>query len=305
MIDVVPFNGWKENLRLRNGTAELIITLAVGPRILSYTKAGGLNPLKIYDDQVGAAGEPAWKIRGGHRFWIAPEDRTTTYCPDNAPVAWERLGELGVRLTPPPETATGLQKQIDVTLEATGTRATIIHRVTRLGTTPVTLAPWALTVMTTGGVAVVPQPELGEHPRDLLPNRTLVLWPYTDLSDRRWQFGRRYLRLRQDTTCGPTKIGLADPLGWCAYFVRDVCFVKRYAWNPTAPYPDGGCNFETFTGAKMLELESLGPLTRLASGETATHTEHWELHDAPHAPGNQPDDALAKFFDSLPDGARF
>jgi hypothetical protein len=43
-MDVVAFNGWPNNLRMRNGTVELIITLDVGPRILSYKKVGGFGP---------------------------------------------------------------------------------------------------------------------------------------------------------------------------------------------------------------------------------------------------------------------
>jgi hypothetical protein len=300
MIDIVAFQGWSKNLRLSNGTAELIVTLEVGPRILSYTKNGGFNPLKIYDDQVGTSGESVWRNRGGHRLWLAPETREITYCPDNAPVAWEQLGPLAVRLTPPPESATGFQKQLDVTLAPTGTAVTIVHRVTRLGATPAELALWALTVMTPGGVALLPQPPLGEHPRDLLPNRKLVVWPYTDLGDPRWRFGPRFLRLRQDTARGATKIGLADSLGWCAYAVDGVVFVKRYDWNPAAAYPDGGCNFETFSNAKMLEVESLGPLVRLAPGACLEHTERWELREAPPGLADQPDDALAEFFRSPP-----
>ncbi|HVU35137.1 MAG TPA: hypothetical protein VHE61_17010 [Opitutaceae bacterium] len=279
MIDVVAFNGWTKNLRLRNGTAELIVTLDVGPRILSYTRRGGFNPLKVFPDQAGGMGEPTWRSRGGHRFWVAPEDRERTYAPDNAAVDWESRGDAAVRLTPPPETTTGLQKQLDIVLAPEGAGVTIVHRVTRTAPTPVTLAPWALTVMTAGGVAVIPQPSFGEHPRDLLPNRTFILWPYTDLSDARWTLGRRYILLRQDRTRGPTKLGLAHAAGWCAYLVGGVCFVKRYRHDPSAPYPDLGCNFETFTNDRMLELESLGPLVELAPGQSTEHVEHWDLHD--------------------------
>ena len=122
-IEVISFQGWAKNLRVSNGTAELIITLEVGPRILSYTEAGGLNPLKIYDDQVGTIGDAIWRNRGGHRLWLAPETRDVTYFPDNAPVAWEQRGAWGVRLMPPPETTTGFQKQIDLSLDPGGTAA--------------------------------------------------------------------------------------------------------------------------------------------------------------------------------------
>ena len=279
MIEVVPFEGWPHALRLSNGTAALVITLDVGPRILSYTRDGGVNPLKLFAEQAGGSGEPTWRIRGGHRLWLAPEHRTDTYVPDNAPVAWEQRTPLSVRLTPPPEASVGWQKQLEVTLEPTGTGVTLTHRITRVGATPATMAPWALTVMTPGGVAVIPQPELGEHPRDLLPNRQMVLWPYTDLSDPRWQLGPRYFLLRHDPQRGPTKLGLRHSAGWCGYLVQDVFFLKRYAFDPHATYADGGCIFETFASRAMLELESLGPLTNLAPGQSAEHVERWELHN--------------------------
>ena len=282
-MDVIAFNGWSNNLRLCNGTVELIITLDVGPRSLSYKKVGGFNPFKIYEDQAGTTGELAWRNRGGHRLWLAPEDLAITYFPDNAPVVWEQLGELGARLTPPPEHASGVQKQIDVALDPSGTGVTIVHRVTRLASTPAHLAIWGLTVMTPGGVAIVPHPPLGEHPQDLLPNRNLVLWPYTDMSDPRWHFRKNYLLLRQDPARGPTKIGLAHQSGWCGYLVNGVLFVKRYAWDPAAVYPDGGCNFEMFSNGKMLEIESLGSVRQLGPQQIVEHVERWELREGPAA----------------------
>jgi hypothetical protein len=49
--------------------------------------------------------------------------------------------------------------------------------------------------------------------------------------------------------------------------------------RPDRTYPDGGCNFETFTNQTMLEAESLVPLVRLAPNESVEHVEHWELFD--------------------------
>jgi hypothetical protein len=39
-----------------------------------------------------------------------------------------------------------------------------------------------------------------------------------------------------------------------------------------------GCTFETFTNADFLELETLGPLTTLAPGQSVSHTERWTAH---------------------------
>lgn len=299
-IDIVAFNGWQNNLRLNNGTVELIVTLDVGPRILSYRKCGGFNPLKIFEDQAGTTGEQTWRSRGGHRLWIAPEDKVQTYFPDNATVTWEKLGELQVKLVSLPETNTGYQKEIEITLDAAGTGVTILHRITRIDSTPVYVAPWVLSVMAAGGIAVVPQPELGQHPRDLVPNRNLVLWPYTDMSDPRWRFGRKYILLKQDASGGPTKIGLSHQPGWSGYLVGGVFFLKRYPWDSHAIYPDNGCNFETFTNARMLELESLGPLTNLRPKQSVEHVERWELHDGPETLDvTNPEEQLDKLLEPI------
>lgn len=276
-VEVVPFAGWKRVLRLSNGEAELLATLEVGPRVLSYAAAGAPSPFHIFPDQAGGTGEKEWRNRGGHRLWLSPESRAFSYHPDNDPVAWEKLGQWGVRLTSPPE-ATGFAKEIDLTLEPAGSRVFIVHRITRTGAAPHAVAPWALTVLAPGGTAVVPQPPLGEHPRDLLPNRRWMLWPYTDLGDRRYRIGPRFVSLRQDPAGSPTKLGLAHAEGWAGYLRQGVFFVKRFARQAGAAYPDDGCNLEIFTNARMLELESLGPLVTLRSGESVEHRESWELH---------------------------
>src|SRR6266853_2158758 len=91
-MDIVEYRGWKNNLRLANGDAELIVTLDVGPRVIRYSLPGGVNVFKNYDSHLGGAGEAEWQLRGGHRFWLAPEDLTRTYFPDNRPVKHETVG---------------------------------------------------------------------------------------------------------------------------------------------------------------------------------------------------------------------
>lgn len=277
-VDIVPCAGWQRNLRLANGALELVITLEVGPRILSLAAGPRQRSVfKLFPQQAGGQGEREFRSRGGHRLWVAPEDRARTYFPDNCPVAHELLDAGRVRLTAPPEETGGLQKQLDVALDAQRARVTVTHRLLGLGATAAPLSPWALSVMAPGGTAIVPQPPPGEFPRDLLPNRHLVLWPYMDLGDPRLRLGRRYLTLRQDPARAPLKIGLLDEQGWAAYLLGDTLFVKRFACEPGRLYPDRGCNCELFTDAEMLELESLGPLRLLGPGAVAEHTEEWQL----------------------------
>jgi hypothetical protein len=300
VLEQIAYRGWSHCLRISNGTVELVVTLDVGPRILAYGRPAGISPLKIFDEQMGGTNEPEWQIRGGHRLWLAPEGPTFSYCPDNRPVAWERLGDNGVRLTPPPELATGFQKHIDLSLEPRGTGVTLVHRLTRVGEGPFVVAPWALTVMAPGGVAIIPQPPFGEHPRDLLPNRRLVLWPYADLADPRLKFGRNFFTVRQEAGSQPIKLGLASAVGWAAYWMPGALFIKRFNLVAGAAYPDDGCNLEIFTNRDMLEVESLGPLVNLGRGESTELVERWELRA--DAPAIDPTDhaALDAYFSANP-----
>ncbi len=273
--EIVPFKGWERNLRLANEHLELIVTLEVGPRILSLSPRAGRNIFKVFEEQSGSGGEAQWKSRGGHRLWLAPETLEVTYYPDNAPVAYENEGEA-VLLSAPPE-ATGFQKQLRLTLHPQEARVEIVHRVTNIGAQSRRLALWALSVMEAGGVAIVPQPPRGQHPRDLLPNRALILWPYSDLRDPRLHLGSRFITLRQERGREPFKIGLAGETGQAAYWLDGTLFVKRFAFQADAVYPDMGCNCELFTNEKMLEVESLGPLHTIEPGEVVEHREEWRL----------------------------
>ena len=87
--------------------------------------------------------------------------------------------------------------------------------------------------------------------------------------------------MRQDSERGPTKIGLSHRKGWVAYLNKGLLFVKYIDYDDSKPYPDRGCNFETFTNEDMLEMESLGPLAHFPMKRgtyPAEHTERWELH---------------------------
>lgn len=285
-VETIEYRGWKHNLRIANGDAELIVTLDVGPRILSYRLAGGTNVFKEYADQLGGTGEPEWMIRGGHRLWAAPEDTTRTYFPDNGPVAHQEVAPGVVRFNPAPEARYGLQKAIDVRLEPAGSRVTVTHRITNVGQAPTRLAPWALSVMAPGGMEIIPLPPKRPHPgspknarsaADFAPSLLVAAWPFTDFQDPRWRFGSHFIALKQDASRGATKLGLAHTQGAVGYLNGGTLFVKRFAYETGKLYPDFGVNFETFTNEDMLEMESLGPLVELGPGQTAEHAERWEL----------------------------
>jgi len=292
--ELIAHAGWNRNLYLANDHAEVIVTLDVGPRILSYKRPGAENVFKSYDDQLGSSGESDWKIRGGHRFWIAPEDEVVTYHLDNQPVDY-RIEEFTqeIVIDSLQIQAGQIMKSLAVTLADNDSHVTVRHTARNDGDEPIQIASWGLSVMKPGGIEIIPQPPLGEHPRDLLPNRGIVLWPYTDLSDARWHLGRDFFTLRQSEGFPPTKLGLAHREKWVAYVIEDSIFIKTFEHVTGAVYPDGGCNFETFTNDEMLEIESLSPLAALAPGESVSHTENWYLFPITSEAQIESEEALA------------
>jgi hypothetical protein len=288
-LSMIAYGGWPHCYRLTDGRFDVIATADVGPRIIRCGLVDGPNLFVEFPDQLGLAGGDEWRIYGGHRFWHAPEAHPRTYLPDNAPVAAEpRADGDGLRLTPPLEARTGLQKALELRLVPGGLR--VSHTLTNHGLWAVELSPWALSAMAAGGTAILPLPPRGPHPEFLLPTSTLTLWPYTDLSDPRWTWGRRHVLLRADRAATTAqKIGALVPDGWAAYALGGTLFLKRFTPVAGAPYPDLGSAVELFTNAAMLELETLGPLTRLEPGASLTHVETWSVHPEIPQPATEAD----------------
>ena len=278
----VAFAGWQNCLRIANKAVELIVTADVGPRVIRFGPVGGANVFRVYPDMAGKTGGDKWRIYGGHRLWHAPEHDPRSYFPDNGPVQAEPL-PAGMRIVQPVEPTTGIVKEIDLELLGDSPHAVVTHRLRNTNLWPVTLAPWALSVMEQNGVAIVPLPPPGEHggsQSNLTPVSLMSLWAYTDLSDPRWTFGKRYVLLRQDPAATtPQKTGLCNREGWAAYAVAGMLFVKTFTPCPCGQYPDFGCSTEAYTNADMLELETLGPLTALSPQGVTEHVEHWHLFD--------------------------
>jgi len=279
VIEKINYAGWPNSYRIANGEVEAVITSDVGPRIMRYGFVGGQNFFKEFAGQLGTSGEPVWMPRGGHRVWIAPEDRVKSYAPENGPVAVEVHGDVLIA-TQPVEPLTGIEKQLTVKMAAAGTGVEVIHRLRNAGAEPCRLAVWALTMLANSGVGIHGFPPRGTHPEVLAPTNPLVMWAFTDLADPRWRLSKKYLALRQDPDNPvPQKLGSFHPRTWGAYLLNGELFVKRVAaeGDPTQ-YPDYGCSFETFTNADFLELETLGPLTDLPPGEGVSHVERWSAH---------------------------
>jgi hypothetical protein len=154
----------------------------------------------------------------------------------------------------------------------------LTHRVTWHGTEPIQLAPWAITQLKLGSLAVLPLSNSG----GLAPNRNIVLWPYSQVRDERLEIYDDLLLLHGQPNEQAFKIGTYNEQGWMAAVLGDVLFVKRFAVDPSPLYPDKGCNAEAYVRDSCLELESLGPLIELQPAASVIHKESWEVTRGDH-----------------------
>ena len=249
-----------------------------GPRIVRlFVAESDENQLAEMPDVKWETPYGEYFVRGGHRLWHAPEAYPRSYIPDNSGLVVQETA-AGVRLCQPAEADTGIRKSIEVRLHADKPALTLVHELRNDGLWPVELAPWAITQLRLGGVAVLPQQIESLDKDGLLPNRHLVLWPYTHWHDPRLQVGDEYLLIQAQPQPDPCKVGCFNRRGWAGYLRQGVFFCKRFEPLADQPHPDLGCNVEVYCNHRFVELETLAPLCRLEPGQSTTHVETWEFY---------------------------
>jgi hypothetical protein len=268
LIEKISYVGLPNCYRIYNETVELIASTDKGPRILRFGFVG----------QESEFVPAAAKGFSGHRLWHAPEAFPRSYIADEAPLTFTQHVKFA-SFTQPAELETGIQKEIDISINPEKSHVTVIHRLYNRGLWPVEIAPWAISAMAIGGKAIFPLPP--RKPADktnLLPKTSLAIWEYSDLTDSRLKIGRNFIMLSQDKNAsGPVKIGLMDTENWIAYWNKGHLFLKTFEYSKGANYPDFGCSAEVYTAANILELETIAPLKLVAPGESVSHQENWYL----------------------------
>lgn len=277
-------NNLPSSRSLTNGHITLDFFEDAGPRIISLKlNDHSENLFAVIPDTVIETPIGNYHIWGGHRIWHAPEGMPRSYLPDDEGVRVEETPR-GVRLIQPVEAATGIQKTMEIELSPGKAEVILHHTLKNESLWTLTYAPWGITQLNLGGLAIFPQPTGPSDPGGLLPNRQLVLWPYSHLSDPRFIATDDYLFVRGEVSDNPFKMGTFNRHGWMGYLNQGVFFVKHFVPDSTREHPDKNCNTECYVWNQFIELESLGALKEVDPGESVEHVEIWELHSAENVP---------------------
>ena len=288
-------------VKLTNGIAELMVTLDFGPRIIHFSLCGKEN--MFYNDlEKKPLGEKLdiyqgeqMKLYGGHRIWLSPEILPRCYYPDNSPVTYETT-ENGIIVSGPVEKFTNIQKTMNITMFPGVPDVNIDHTIINCGVWDIELSVWCITMMDKGGKAIIPMPARNT---ELLPNRNISLWDYSEMNDERIYWGKDFITLAQDSNIDkPFKLGLNNEAGWGAYFNKGQVFFKFFEPVLNGVYPDNGCSYEAYTNNTMLEIESLSEVELIAPGDCLSYAEEWEIYEADIIPSNDENeirDAVNKY----------
>jgi hypothetical protein len=267
----------EETLLLESGHLSVEVLADAGPRIVRLALAGSSE--NVLGEVADVGWDTPWgryNLHGGHRLWCAPENPPLTSAPDEGDLLVEERPH-GIRLERR-EPQTGLRKSMEIELAGDRAALTIGHGVRNEGDEPVELAPWAITIMPLGGVAILPQQKGPVGESEVLPNRSLILWPYSSVTDPRLELGDELVLVHAVATETPFKVGYLDRAGWSGYLRGELLFCKHFDPQPERDHADLGSNAEVYCNDRTLELETLAPLVRLEPGHETGHRERWELH---------------------------
>lgn len=281
----IEYKNFGKCISIDNGIIEAIITIDVGPRIISFRFCDGENVLYTderrtyaYDDESirNYYGETSVCYNyGGHRFTTIPEDMPYSFYPDNEPVVYSLLTN-GVEFAPPIQRCNDIALSIEVLMNPDASDIMVVHSLKNHSENTKLLGLSGATDMAPGGLLIVPQNTNSTN--EYLPNRSFALWSYSRLDDDRVFMGNKYITVKQDENIRDKfKIGTNNHSNWASYLNKGVSFTKNYVHNKKAKYPDYNSSFEVMADGNMLEIKSLSPLYEIEPEEITRHVENWSL----------------------------
>ena len=303
----IDFENYGNCVRLSNGVVDVVVTIDCGPRIVRFGFVDGENLLfndferkykiqnEYMEDLYGK--DAACYFYGGHRLWLAPERMPQSYFPDNDPVIYALLPD-GVTFSSAKQKQNEVQIRLEIVMGEGTSDVMVVHSVKNFSKERQMLALWPITMMRGGGLEIIPQNRTDDE-EELLPNRLLTLWPYTDPRDERLYVGNRFITVRHNPAIEkPLKLGTNNALGWAAYVDQAYTFIKRFVQSDAA-YPDFGSCYETYCNGDYLSMETMSPLYQIEAGGALRHVESLSLFHTHSDVDPRDEGGIAKYIENL------
>lgn len=278
-VKQAEYNGWKDALILSNGKVEAVIVPSIG-RVMQFRFVGEEG---VFWENPAVAGKPVnpesneWINFGGDKPWPAPQ----ADWPKVTPRAWPppigfdagewkaKVGNSAVELISPVDPHYGIRSRRVIILDPVKPIMTISTEFEKVSGEPRKVAVWVITQLKDPDLIMLPVPSGSQYPDGY--NKQSKELP------EQFSAKKGMITLKRDPKKS-TKIGNdAGSITWMndRYVLRiDSPRVRN------AEYPDNGSSAEVYTNVdplKYVELEMLGPLKEMKTGDKIKRTNTYKL----------------------------
>ncbi len=284
---IEEFENYGKVLSITDGTCTVKVTIDLGPRVIYFARNGKRNMFFCDLKRNTRSDKPEmnayygkgryWYLYGGYRLWLSPESLPETYYPDNDKVNY-KIEDDSVTFVPKPQIENGIQTSFELCFCGDGT-VLVKNKIENISDKPIYGSAWALCVMNQNSFTYAYQ---NDADTGLLPNRTVVIWPYTDVYDKRISFNNGAIAVKQDPASDSAlKIGFNNTKGKLYTYLDGELFTQTYdTYHENRDYPDGGCSCEIYSCPDFTEAETLSPLTSIDPGECLRFDIKWSIKSA-------------------------
>ena len=274
-VQRVSYHGWAGCYRISNEFVELVYVPQIG-RTMRFAKIGGPNILwenpRLAGKDSHSIKPGEWVNYGGDKLWPAPQSRWN-WPPDpildGSPYNVSIAGKF-LQITGAASQKSGVRFTRLISLDPTGLDVHIENRMTN--TSSQVLAVWEIAQTDNPDQILVPLEISKEMPNGWAPFEDHPFDPaFGSIRD-------DVLVVRRNPHAG-SKLGTGSAKGILTIKRGGLEFSFSAKKAPGA-YADGGRFLQVFTSGdpdKYVELEILGPLTKLKPGQTATLKTTWSL----------------------------
>lgn len=272
-----PYRGWTHAFTVGNGQVEAVIVPEIG-RIMQFRFSGSSDG-PFWENEV-LLGKPMperpWEAAhgsfGGDKTWPAPQSAWNWPPPDvfdATPVAIRVAEDQSVILTSEVSPRFGIRTVRRVVLEPAAPVMRIETTYEKVEGDPTEISVWVITQMKSPEAVFIPVPKETRFPAGSTTN-----W---GIPSAHFQLVDGLVRFTRDLQSAH-KIGNdAGQMVWMG--PREVVRIDLLGPSGGA-YPDGGCSIEVYSNpdpVPYVELETLGPLRRLAVGDRQSATNTYRL----------------------------
>lgn len=254
----IRFEKWKnwDTVKCTAGQNELIVGISAGPRILSFSHNGGEN--QLYEDTTNF-GVGEWRMFGGHRFTVAPEDENSYYS-DNKPC--ECRVEGAMLHVSAKQRSDGLILSLLIRASQPG-GFWIDHVLLNNGTISWAGALWAITCVPRSNKVT------GSCTTDVIN-----FWPDTDAS--MWKRTNDRMTVKEGNFRGKAGWFSAAP-EFTAISPAGRLIISSPDKSVREFCVDNGSNVELFVCPWWVEMETLSEKYVVVPGSSVSHRQHWQL----------------------------